>query len=319
MSAPYTLVIVNPASANGATGRRWPELRRALDRVLSRWDNQFTVEAGDATRLARQGILEGYDMIVAVGGDGTLSEVTSGFFRTSESTEYEDVTREVLREDMILAPVRAGTGGDFARSLELPHRLPEAVRHLERGIDAPCDVGVVTYTRHDARVATRAFINIASFGLSGLVDQKVNTTSKALGGTASFLVGLSRALVSYRPREVRVRVDGQDFYEGPIVTGAIANGQYFGGGMRFAPSAAPDDGQFEVIIQTRTGFREMVRVRDLYSGKVADWAVVRHCQGQTVEIEPLEDVPVLWDIDGEQPGCLPGRVEMVPGAIRVRR
>lgn len=319
MSAPYTLAIVNPASANGATGRRWPELRRALDRVLSRWDNQFTLEPGDATHLARQGILDGYEMIVAVGGDGTLSEVASGFFAASEHEGTGGVSDRLIRNDMILTTVRAGTGGDFARSLKLAKRLPEAVAHLADGRDEPCDVGLVRYIGHDARPAQRAFINIASFGLSGLVHQKVSTTSKALGGKPYFLLGLSRALVSYRRQPVRVRVDGLDFYEGPIVIGVVANGQYFGDGMRFAPGAAPGDGRFEVLIQTRAGLREVFHVRDLYSGKIAEWDVVRRCQGRTVEVEPLGDAPVLWDIDGEQPGCLPGRVTMVAGAFRVRQ
>lgn len=315
MGAPYTLVIVNPASANGATGRRWPELRQALDRVLTRWDNQFTVEAGDATRLARAAIEDGYEMIVAVGGDGTLSEVVSGFFAESS----DGISTEVIRKDMLLAPVRAGTGGDFARTLELPTRLPESVAHLAHGRDGRCDVGLVTYVDPAGRTLRRAFINIASFGLSGLVDDKVNRTSKALGGTASFLVGLSRALVEYRAQPVKIRVDGEEFYEGPMVIGVVANGQYFGGGMRFAPEAQPDDGQFEVLVQTRTGLREVARVRDLYSGRVTDWDVVRHRRGRTVEVESLGEAPVLWDVDGEQPGQLPGRIEMVEGAIRIRR
>ncbi|MFO0724847.1 MAG: diacylglycerol kinase family protein [Myxococcota bacterium] len=309
-----TLVIVNPASANGATGRRWPELRAALDKVLDRWDNQFTVAAKDATRLARQGVLDGYEMIVAVGGDGTMNEVVTGLF-----PEGEEVPTAPIRSDLILSPVRQGTGGDFARFLGLPGTLPASVAHLAGDKTQASDLGVVSFVDHEGRPAWRGFLNIASFGLSGLVVEKVNHTTKALGGKASFFLGLGRALVGYRPQAVRVEVDGAPFYEGTLVTCACANGQYFGGGMHFAPQAILDDGQFDVVIQTKSGVKEIVSVGDLYSGKAAEWSSVRTRRGARVVAEPGSsgDV-VLLDVDGEQPGRLPARFDILPKAVRLK-
>jgi YegS/Rv2252/BmrU family lipid kinase len=306
-----TLVIVNPASRNGATGRSWPELRSALDRVLDRWDNQFTLGPGDATRLARQAVGEGYEMIVAVGGDGTNNEVVSGLL--AEGGE------RVLRQDLVLGVVRQGTGGDFARALGLTGKLPEAVAHLAGEGTRPIDLGVIDYAAHGGDQRQRAFLNIASFGLSGLVDEKVNQSSKALGGTASFMVGLGKALVGYRPEAVRISVDGQPFYEGPLVTCAVANGRYFGGGMHFAPKAAIDDGMFDVVAQVKTGLREVVSIADLYSGKLIDWPSVRSGRGRSVEAEALKNgARVLLDVDGEQPGTLPARFRVLPAALRLK-
>lgn len=310
----HTLVIVNPASAGGATGRRWPELRAALDRVLSRWDSQFTVSAGDATAIARRGVLEGYEMIVAVGGDGTMNEVVTGLFPAGDEPPSGPI-----RQDLVIAPVRKGTGGDFARFLSLEGTLPRSVEHLAGDRTRPSDLGLIRYTAHDGRPAWRGFLNIASFGLSGLVVEKVNHSTKALGGKASFFLGLGRALVGYRPQQVRIKVDGETFYEGTMVTCACANGQYFGGGMHFAPHAQIDDGLFDVVIQTKSGPKEILSVGDLYSGKSAEWSSVRTRRGALVEAEAgaSGDV-VLLDIDGEGLGRLPARVELFPSAIRLK-
>src|SRR5262245_3591032 len=113
----HAMVIVTPASANGATGRNWPEIRAALDQVLDRWDNEFSTGPGDATRIAREAVRNGYEMIVTLGGDGTMKEVVDGLFEPSD----EGISDRLIREGLLLAPVRAGTGGDFARFLGLPH------------------------------------------------------------------------------------------------------------------------------------------------------------------------------------------------------
>ncbi len=203
--------------------------------------------------------------------------------------------------------------------LGLEAQLPEAVAHLAGEGASPVDLGFLTFERPDGSPGHRAFLNIASFGLSGVVDDKVNKSSKALGGRASFLVGLSRSLVSYRPQPVRIEVDGALLYEGPLVTAACANGQYFGGGMHFAPEAKIDDGLFDVVVQTRSGLREVASIADLYRGRILSWPSVVHTRGKVVEATPLSHEPVLLDVDGEQPGRLPARFTILPGALRLKR
>jgi YegS/Rv2252/BmrU family lipid kinase len=309
----YTLVIVNPASANGATARRWPELRRALDRVLSRWDNQFTVGPGDAIRLARDGVRAGYEQIVAVGGDGTMNEVVSGLF-----PEDGDLDSAPIRSDIVISPIRQGTGGDFARYLGLSGDLPGCVEHLAEPGTRPVDLGRIALETPSGARLVRTFLNIASFGLSGVVVDRVNSTTKALGGRVSFALGVARSLVGYTPQEVAVRVDGAELYRGPIVTCAVANGQYFGGGMRIARDAEADDGLLDVTIQTRSGAREILAIQDLYDGAVADWPSVVRGRGTRVDAEPVDPrAVVLLEVDGEGLGHLPASVRLWPGAVRL--
>lgn len=311
----HTCVIVNPASGGGATGRRWPEIRATLDRQLDRWDSEFTLGPQDATRIAREAVAAGYEMIVGVGGDGTMGEIVTGLFEH----DADGVTESLTRSDLVLGVVRYGTGGDFARFLGLPKDLDKAADHLSGAATRPADIGLVQYHDDQGKVVRSGFLNIASFGLSGVVDDKVNHTTKLLGGRVSFLLGLTRALVSYRPQTVRVVVDGQLFYEGPLVTGAIANGQYFGGGMRIARDAKIDDGVFDVVLQLRSGVKEVASIRDVYSGSMADWASVMTTRGVVVEASPVDpEVRVLLDIDGEQSGMLPARFTVVPRGIRLK-
>lgn len=310
----YTSVIVNPASGNGATGRHWPELRAALDKVLERWDHQFTTGPGDGTRLARRAIAEGYEMIVSVGGDGTMNEVVTGLF-----PEGDAAPAAPTRPGLVLAPVRQGTGGDFARLLELPGEIPACVAHLAGDRTRPCDLGVIEFVRHDGGPGWRGFLNIASFGLSGLVVEKVNSSSKALGGKASFAIGLARALAGYKPQKVRITADGASFLDQAMVTCAVANGQYFGGGMRFAAEAQIDDGAFDVVVQLKSGVREILSVGDLYSGRMSSWSSVRRVQAREVHAEPGDGGdPVLLDIDGEGLGRLPARFRVLPSAVRLK-
>lgn len=307
-----TCVIVNPASGGGATGRDWELWRAALDGVLEGWAPRFTRSPGEATRLARDAVKDGCEQFVVLGGDGTMNEVVCGLFD-------ERGDGSLVRPGLVLAPVRTGTGGDFARGLGLPFRLPEAVAHLAGSCAAPCDLGFTTFVSHTGEPAWRGFLNIASFGLSGLVARNVNAGSKRLGGRISFFLGLCRSLLSYRRQEVRVRVDGAVHHEGPLTSCAVANGTCFGGGMRIAPQARTDDGRFDVVTQTRSGCGEILSIGDLYNGKILGWPSVLHIRGSAVEASPLNATTrVLLDIDGESPGCLPARFTILPGAVRIK-
>ena len=312
----YTCVIINPASQNGATGKYWPELRAALDRVLDRWDHEFTLEPGDGVRLATQAAERDYEMIVAVGGDGTMNEVVTGLFRCEEDGKEP----RLIRDDLVLGGVRAGTGGDFARLFELSHRLPDSVAHLSGDQTQACDLAWVEYVDHSGKPAGRAFVNIASFGLSGLVVDKVNKSTKAFGGRASFFAGTLRALARYKPMPVNIMVDGQNFLKENMMTTAVANGQFFGGGMHIAPEAQTDDGIFDVVTQLRNGPKEILNVGDLYAGRAHLWPSVRTTRGSVIEAFPINPQDrVLLDVDGEQPGTLPAVFRMFKHAVRWKR
>ncbi|MET0794660.1 MAG: diacylglycerol kinase family protein [Polyangiaceae bacterium] len=303
-------VISNPTAGSGSAQRRLPELKRLLENRGIQAEFVETRAPGDATRLVHEARGDGVECLLVMGGDGTLNEVSQG---------YIDAHGEPLPgPDIALAP--SGTGGDFRKTFGLGSTLEEAVERLTTAEARPLDLGLLQITAHSGETIRRAFLNITSFGLGGLTDRLVNSGPKWIGGRAAFFVGSLRALISYDNAPVRVRVDGAICLEAPIVNVAIANGRYFGGGMKIAPDADPSDGQFDVVAMHDLTRAEGVALAPrLYQGTHVGQRGVRVARGSVIEAEAL--VPraeVLIDMDGETPGRLPLVARVARGALRIR-
>jgi YegS/Rv2252/BmrU family lipid kinase len=302
-----TFFVVNPKSANGATGRRWGELAATIARTLSDFGVEFTRGPMDAAAIARNAVKQGYDCVVAVGGDGTINEVVNGFFEDGAA----------INPQAALGVLPRGTGGDFRKTFDWSLDFDEAVRRLRTPDTRPFDVGRLDFVAHDGATQTRYFANICSFGVSGLVDQEVNRTSKALGGRVSFMLGSLKALTKYSDQQVRVRFDDGPVERLPVTTLSVANGRYFGGGMKVAPQADVSDGLFDVTIWSGYGLTDFVlRSAAVYSGDHVRWKGTRTLRCTRVTAE--SDEHVLIDCDGEQPGRLPCTMTLLPAAIRLK-
>src|SRR5574341_1329191 len=169
-------LIVNPASANGNTGRHFDRVARAVSNVLGDFRCVFTRRSGEASELARQAVREGERLVVAVGGDGTASEVIDGLVEDGRPGPPEPVFGCIPR----------GTGGDLRRTLGWPEDPGEAARTVAAGTLAVCDLGIVEFMGHDGRTRRRHFANVSSCGVSGLVVDEATRTTKRLGGKTSF-------------------------------------------------------------------------------------------------------------------------------------
>jgi YegS/Rv2252/BmrU family lipid kinase len=295
-------------SQGGALGRRWPELSREIRRQLGSFEELRTEGPGDATRLTREAIDGGADRVVAIGGDGTINEVANGFFRNGKPIETE----------CALGILPFGSGGDFRKTIHVPKDLSVAADRLAKGTTRRIDVGRLDYTSHDGENESRMFINIASFGISGLVDQYVNESSKRLGGTVSFLLASVRAGVSYQNKRVRLTFDGDEesTIETTVQTVAVANGRYFGGGMYIAPEAELDDGLFDVVAMGDFSFRDLLlHGHRVYSGTHLTHDKVSHRRATVVRAEAVHGDEILLDCDGETPGRLPATFTILPKAL----
>ena len=310
MSGQRIVVIVNPRSQNGALGRRWGHLARELRREIGSFEDALTRAPGDATRLARDALATGADLVVAVGGDGTANEVANGFFEAGAP----------VQTDAAFGFVPFGTGGDLRKTLAIGRELPAAARILRQGHRRSIDVGALTFTTAGGSEATRVFVNIASFGMSGMVDQYVNTTTKAFGGTVSFMLATARAGLHYQNQRVRLVFDDDEAsgIDCTISTVAVANGRYFGGGMKIAPTAEIDDGLLDVVVLGDLGMVEMARHSSkLYAGSHLGLDKVEHRRVRALRATSLEREPVHIDCDGETPGRLPASFRILPRALTI--
>jgi YegS/Rv2252/BmrU family lipid kinase len=306
----HVVALVNPQSQHGALGRKWPDVARVLRREIGAFETVFTQGPGDAPRLVREALRAGCERLVAVGGDGTINEVVNGFFEDGAPVAPESA----------LCIVPFGTGGDFRRTIGLPKSWSEAARALASGKTRPIDLGLLEHRGHDGSEQTRLFANIASFGISGVVDRLVNESSKRLGGKLSFMLGSLRATWRYTNQRVRITFDGdaRDAVDMTINTVAVANGRYFGGGMCVAPDAEVDDGFFDVVAIGDLSRSQMIFSSPrIYRGTHLSMDKVSHRRARTLRAEPIGSDPVELDVDGETPGILPASFRVLPRALNL--
>ncbi len=306
----HVSVVVNPRAGAGSAARQLPALKRGLDAIGVRYELLETRKRGHATSLALGAIEGGCELLAVVGGDGTLNEVCQVYI--------DALGQPVQGPPLALIPF--GTGGDFPKSCAFSGTsLRAALERLSSGRRRPLDLGVITL--HDTRGQRlhRAFVNVASVGISGDVDERVDRGPKWLGGKAAFLIGTLGAALDYQNVPVEIEVDGAVWHRGPVLIAAIANGQYLGGGMRIAPDAELADGLLDVVCVGDLSRSVFLRLFPrVYKGTHLGLEAVRSLRGRSVVIRPLgEAKPVLVDVDGETPGYLPLAARIFPGALQL--
>lgn len=303
--------VVNPRAAGGRTGGRLAELRGLAGSRFERWDVRVSEGPEHATDLAREAALEGFDLVVAVGGDGTANEVVNGLVQEGRS----------VRPGVGMGLLPAGTGSDLARALALPADWSSGVARLGSVPLRPVDVVDVRFVRHDGQPGRRICLNVLGFGMAGEVVARVNRGSKRFGGAVAYVASTATALLAYTAPRVRVRWDvggNEQEHELMLVNGWLANGQYCGGGMWVGKGASFDDGQGAITLIPDEGLvRATLRAPHLFSGRLRELdGIVAGSSGRLVA-EALDGSRVLIDIDGEQPGILPMEATVISGELSV--
>ena len=284
------LAVVNPIAGNGSAKRVLP---RILQSVAGRCDVATTRYSGHARQLARTAAADGYDRVVAIGGDGTVNEVANGLAHSQAA----------------LGIVPLGTGNDSATNLGIPRDSTVAINHAITAEPRPIDLGQVTTAQGSAY-----FVSVAGFGFDAAVAWRVNRMPKLIGGTLPYVAGVVLTLWQYRASGVRMCVDGRMF-DRAVFMAAVANNPSYGGGMRIAPHARPDDGLLEVCLVSDLSRFEVLRMLPkLYSGgHVGNPAVeMISCQELTAE----GSAQIHCHADGELVGALPAQFRIWPNALR---
>jgi len=300
------VVVVNPRSGGGLSAKRWAKLVGPITDGLGPFDTRFTEARGDGRRIAREEAQAGRGLVVALGGDGTISEVADGLLDAGGGPALGIIPR--------------GTGGDFRRALELPQDLGEAARKIREGQVRAIDAGRVTFTSHEGDRVTRHFVNVASFGFSSDVASRANGSSKRLGAKVAFLGATLKALAAYENVEVEVSVDGGERRRMTVLLGAVGNGRFFGGGMKICPEARLDNGRLDLVMVGDLGrFEILTKIHRIFSGTHLSIPEVQSARVQTVEVwpaDPTEKIPL--EVDGETPGWLPAKFEVVAGVLKLK-
>jgi len=303
-----TRVIVNPESNRGRTRKRWGEIRDGLKSFIREYKFEFTEKPFHATDLARAAIRDGADLVIGVGGDGTMNEIANGFF--------ED--RRIINPETALGVVPAGTGCDLIKSLNIPLGLKGALKVITDAPAVRMDVGRVRFTSNAGREEERFFLNVADFGLGGEVVREV-TERRLRRKATSYVRCLVTTMARYRNKRVRIRIDGNDLPDGEYLIGAVANGRVFGKGMKVAPDARLDDGVFDAVLVRGFRFFEFCRHGwKLMNGSHVTHPKVTVVKGRKIEAWGEEGDEVLLELDGDQLGRLPATFEIAPANLLIK-
>jgi YegS/Rv2252/BmrU family lipid kinase len=312
---PRTLIIYNPTA--GHAHRAWPAVCAALQEAGCRYEVHATRYAGDATERVRVALREGYQNIVAAGGDGTLGEVATGFFHLPA-----DGGRPVpLNTEAALAPLPLGTGNDFTRALAgRPEPLEKWLAALTTHLRTPRTRTVDTLygiTQEQQFVA----LNLVSLGISVEAINRVRGQAawlQKLPGEARFVWAALGALRVWRERPVRVSLDEEEPRSFATNLLAFANSRFAGGGMIFAPNAQLDDGWLDAVLSTRLSragiVRELPRIR--YGGHVANPKVTIR-QARRVRVATAPGAEFMVEADSNLRGHTPLDLRVMPGALQV--
>lgn len=292
---PRTVVIRNPVSGRGRLVGKWPTLENQIREAVGETEYWDTKGPGDATKLAKKAVEEGYELVIAAGGDGTISQIAESLIHTTAT----------------LAIIPGGTGNDLARSLGVGPDIKLALKALKHGIDKEIDAG-------SWRIEDREgyFVNVAGMGFDAAVAERINTGYRTLRGTAAYIAATLGTLRTYQAQLLRLTIDGAVSEESILLT-AIANARSYGGGMQIAPVAKLDDGLLDVVlVQEIRKWAFIKAFPSVFKGTHLGHPAVFHYRARSIVLEVKDERPFL--IDGELVQAKKVEIEVAPKALKVR-
>jgi diacylglycerol kinase (ATP) len=297
-----TLVILNPNANSRRAPRVWDVVRPALASTFGAFDAVTTHQPADVLPVLQEAQRAGVRRVIGVGGDGTNASIVDGLLTLCQ--QYPGAPR------MVYGTVPVGTGCDWARSINMPHKPELAAIWMRQRPPRPVDAVRLTLDN----THTRHYLNIASTGLGGEVDRRVNAQRHR--HRWSFIEAAVLAVLRYQPQPVTITVDGGVWFEGRAYLVAVANGSTFGHGMQIAPRAVIDDGLLDVVVvRDVPRWHLLAALRRVYDGTHLTHPAVIYRRASEVRVVSGGGALPL-DIDGEYAsgtllefaalsGCLP--------------
>ncbi len=288
------IAIVNASAAKGRTQRAWPAIRAIFHDAGWPLDEVTTQSPQEGMEHAARAGSEGYATVISVGGDGTTHWTLNGLMHSRTSPAPA------------LAIIPEGTANDFPRCLSIPLNAPAAARALLDGMRRRVDVG---------QVNDRYFATISGVGFDAEVAHRVNRWPRWIKGTTVYVAGILQTLVTYRPVDARITIDGQD-QRLKLFLLAAANTNWYGGGMYMAPHASIDDGLLAVVYATDlTTLETLLVLPRVFSGRHLAHPKVAHTTARDVRVDSA--TPLAIHADGEIVGTVPAVFRIVPRALEV--
>ncbi|MDW7740132.1 MAG: diacylglycerol kinase family lipid kinase [Bacillota bacterium] len=286
-----TAFIVNAEAGGGKAGRVWQQIEQLLNEAGQRYTVYFTDRPGDGTILAAKSVKKGAELVVAVGGDGSLREVVNGI----------DLGK------IILGILPLGTGNGFRRSTGIPGRWQEALYGLNSWEPQNVDIGSINET---------FFLNVVGIGFDAAVAEMASHKYRFIKGYMAYLAAFFNELLHFEHFAAELSCDGQILKEDNTLLVVIANGRFYGGALSIAPNASITDGNLDLLlVKGKTNPETTVIAVKALMKKHLTHDGVLSMVGK--EITVGADHPVLVHVDGEVIGNLPVRIKVHPKALKL--
>lgn len=281
-------IIINPKSGKRAFRAQRIYLWKLLRKRHQPFTYRVTKYANHAIELARELVEKGYDQILVLGGDGTLSETINGIMRADISAEQ--------RQKIQFGLMPRGTGNDWGRYWGLSRDFKRALQLFFEGKSQPVDVGCLTYWRNGIE-HHRYFINSVGFGIDPATCAEAIHLKNYIGSHhVNYLFGLIISLFRYKSIKMTISADGTEVFQGKMFTMNIANGPYAGGGMKLNPEADPRDGIFHTMLLTPPSFKQILEaIGKLFNGQIDKLPFVHNCKGKKLEVNTREHLQIEAD------------------------
>ncbi len=268
--------IVNPVSGNGRTGKILPSLVGLARKLGMEFDLQLTRAPEHATELAMEHASE-FDVVVAVGGDGTVNEVAAG----------------AIRSDKAMGVIPTGTGNDFSRAIGRLKNLQEYIHRVVAGKVKSIDVGMLSVKGRDL-----VFVNGIGIGFDAEVARE-SMNVRRLKGLSRYLYSVVKTLYRYKSTQMRIKL-GERIIEGKTFLVAIGNGVSAGGGFLLTPNAELNDGLLDACVVSDVSAGRVLRlIPSVLKGTHGRHPEVTFGKSGRIVIE--SEAPVSIHRDGEVP------------------
>ena len=284
--------IINPVAENGTAGKgTWPKIKNFFETRNVPFSMEKTLAPGDGTLLAKKAVEEGFATIIAVGGDGTASEVVNG----------------IVGSDVTFGIIPCGEGNDFAKVIGLSRmNLKASCETILDGFIKKIDIGIVN---------GRHFYNMVGIGIDAEVAELKEKTFNFLHGFYAYLALTIPMLFLYKPKRLKIKFDGASM-ESNVLWIVIGNGKYSGGGFKFTPLAKIDDGLFDVCLAQYPGIWYMIRhFSKIPKGRHIHLPVVFNFK--VSEINIASDITITAHVDGEIIKERNFNIKILPRALKM--
>lgn len=265
--------IVNPTAGNGKAYRMIPKIEKYLKDKNIKHKFFITKYPGHGTILAREAVKDDFEIVVAVGGDGTVHEVING----------------IRDSDVALGIIPLGTGNDFARYFRIPKDVYKALEIL-----------LMKKTKFIDSAVINKYItcnNVTNIGIDADVAVQVTRFKKFVSGILAYTLSLINVLFKYKPYNVKIDIDGK-MIKRRIMLAAFGNCSFYGGGFKILPDANPDDGYLDVIIVNEISkFKLLFLLPMAIFGKHTSLKCVETYKAEKIHIDAEKELALC--VDGE--------------------